>query len=178
MNERHALATARLEMQPVEPAHAELTWPYLNDDAMWEFFPALRPPTIEALRQRYERWRHEAPYLGAPERWENWICVQRGDGRAVGEAQGTYTGSTIYIAYGIFLPFRRHGYAREAMRAVLDHASKVHGVHTAICEMAAGNHASVAVAEALGFERVSIREHAESGLGYEGREYVYRLALY
>jgi RimJ/RimL family protein N-acetyltransferase len=177
VNERHALSTARLSMHPVEPEDAELTWPYLKEEAMWEFFPALRPPTVEALRQRYDRWRHEMPYLGAPERWENWICRLRRDGSVVGEAQATYSGATVYIAYGIFPPFRKLGYAREAMRAVLEHARAAHASRTAICEMAAANQASVEVAEALGFERVKIRERTESGLGYEGREYVYRLTL-
>lgn len=164
-------------MIPVEPTHAERTWPYLNDERMWHFFPALRPPTIEALRQRYERWSHEMPYLEAPERWENWICVQRSDGVAVGEAQATYAGTTLYIAYGIFVPFRRRGFARESMLEVLRHARDVHGSRNAIAEMAAENRASIAVAKALGFERVSVRENADAGHGYYGDEYVFRLAL-
>ncbi len=177
MSERHSLSTARLEMLPVSPAHAELTWPYLRNEEMWEFFPALRPPTIEALRQRYERWSHEMPYLGAPERWENWICARRNDGSAVGEAQATYAGTTLYIAYSVFPPFRRRGFARESMREVLRHAKEMHRSQIAICEMAAENSGSIAVAEALGFERVNVREQMDSGLGYEGKEYVYRLAL-
>jgi RimJ/RimL family protein N-acetyltransferase len=177
MSERHALSTPRLRMLPVVPEHAELTWPYLRDERMWEFFPALRPPTIEALRRRYERWSNEMPYLDAPERWENWLCLQHGDARAVGEAQATYAGTTVYIAYSVFPPFRRHGFAREAMSEVLRHAHESHGSRNAICEMAAANDASIAVAEALGFERVKTREQTESGLGYTGKEYVYRRIL-
>ncbi len=177
MNERHALATVRLDLLPVESTHAELTWPYLNDESMWRFFPALRPPTVEALRQRYERWSHEAPYLDAPERWENWICIRRDDGTAVGEAQATYAGTTLYIAYGIFVPFRRQGFAREAMVETLRHARDVHGSAIAIAEMAADNHASVAVARALGFERIKVRASADLGHGYSGEEYVFRLLL-
>jgi RimJ/RimL family protein N-acetyltransferase len=174
---RHALQTPRLDLVPSVASHAEMTWRHLDDDRMWEYFPALRPPTLEALRRRYERWSYEMPYLGAIERWENWICILRENGDAVGEAQGTYAGTTLYIAYGVFPPFRRKGFAREAMLAVLDHARGAHGTRRAIAEMAAGNAASVAVAESLGFERIAERPRAEHGLGYDGPEYVYRLLL-
>lgn len=177
MTERHALATARLDLVPTQPAHADLTWAQLDDERMWEFFPALRPPTIEALRERYERWSYEMPYLGALERWENWICVRRSDAGVVGQAQATYTDTTIYIAYGVFPEFRHSGFAREATSGVLDHARDVHGSHIAIAEMAAQNRASVAVAEALGFERVAVRRNAGSIHGYDGDEYVYRRPL-
>lgn len=177
MNERHTLSTKRLELVPAEPALAELTWRHLDDERMWEFFPALRPPTIEALRQRYERWMYEVPYLGAIERWENWISLRRDDGCAVGEAQATYAGTNVYIAYGIFPPFRRCGFAREAMQSVLEHAHGAHGASRAIAEMAARNVASAGVARSLGFTQVAARRDLEPGLGYRGETYVYRRSL-
>jgi [ribosomal protein S5]-alanine N-acetyltransferase len=177
VNKRHSLSTKRLDLQPAEPRHAELTWPYLADDRMWEFFPSLRPPTLEALRQRYERWSRDMPYLGAPERWENWICVRRQDGTVTGEAQATYAGSTVYVAYGIFVPFQRRGFAAEAIREVLRHARDIHGARLAKAEMAAANRASVALAEALGFARVTTRRDSDPGHGYRGDEFVYQLPL-
>ncbi len=177
MTARHALATARLDLVPAEPTHAELTWKHLDDERMWEFFPALRPPTIEALRQRYERWMYEIPYLGAIERWENWIGIRRQDGVVVGEAQATYAGTTVYIAYGIFPPFRRRGLAREAMETVLEHARDAHGARRAIAEMAAGNVASAAVARSLSFTQIATRRDLDPGLGYRGETFVYRRSL-
>lgn len=177
MNTRHWLSTNRLDLQPAEPRHAALTWPYLADVAMWEFFPAMRPPTLEALRLRYERWSRDVPYFGAPERWENWICMQRSDGAAVGEAQATYAGSSVYIAYAIFIPFQRKGYAKEAMAQVVHHARDVHGARLAIAEMAVANRASIALAESLGFARVTKRRDSDPGHGYRGDEFVYQLPL-
>jgi RimJ/RimL family protein N-acetyltransferase len=177
MTRRHSLSTKRLDLQPAGLQHADLTWPYLADERMWEFFPALRPPTIEALRQRYERWSHQIPYVGAPERWENWICLQRHDGRAVGEVQATYAGSTVYVAYGIFIPFQQRGFAKEAIREVLCHARDMHGARIAKAEMAAANRASVALAESLGFARVATRRDSDPGHGYRGDEFVYQLPL-
>jgi ribosomal-protein-alanine N-acetyltransferase len=177
MNTRHALATARLDLVPAVEEHAELTWPLLNEERMWEFFPLLRPPTKEALRHRYQRWSYEMPYPGAPERWENWICMRRTDDAPIGEAQATYTDTTVYIAYAIFVPFQRKGFAHEAMCEILDHAGDVHRCRTAIAEMAAGNRASVALAEALGFKRVVVRRNVEPGHGYRGDEYVYQREL-
>jgi RimJ/RimL family protein N-acetyltransferase len=174
---RHAIASARLDLVPAQPDHAELTWPHLNDERMWEFFPALRPPTIEALRGRYERWSREVPYLSAVERWENWICMRREDEAAAGEAQATYAGATVYVAYGVFVPFRKKGYAREAIAAVLEHARTAHGATRAIAEMASGNAASIGVARSLGFEHITSRPHDDHGLGYAGPTYVYRLML-
>ena len=178
MSERHALVTVRLDLVPAEPSHADETWPHLNDEQMWTFFPAMRPPSIAALRGRYERFSHTVPYLDATERWENWICKRRQDGAAVGEAQATYAGTTtVYVAYGIFPAFQRQGFAREATAAVLGHARDLHGARTAIAEMAAANIASIRVVEALGFTRIKTRRDTDHGLGYYGETYVYRLLL-
>lgn len=174
---RHAISSARLDLVPAQPDHAELTWPHLDNERMWEFFPALRPPTIEALRGRYERWSYEVPYVGAVERWENWICMRRDGDVAVGEAQATYAGATVYVAYGVFLPFRKQGYAREAIESVLKHARSSHGAMRAIAEMASGNTASIGVANSLGFKHITSRPHDDHGLGYSGPTCVYRLML-
>ncbi|MGH7737572.1 MAG: GNAT family N-acetyltransferase [Candidatus Tyrphobacter sp.] len=173
---RHSLRSERLVLVPAAPEHAKTTWPFIDDERMWEFFPALRPPTLEALRQRYERWTHEMPYLGALERWENWVCIEP-DGGPVGEAQATYAGTIVYVAYAVFLPFRHHGYAREALAAVLDHARSAHGSQRAVAEIATKNEASIGVAESLGFERIRRRTDDDRGLGYSGDSYVYRLML-
>jgi RimJ/RimL family protein N-acetyltransferase len=175
LNERHALATARLDLVPTEPGYAERTWTHLSDERMWRFFPAMRPPTIEALRLRYERFAHPMPYLGAPERWENWICIRREDEAAVGEAQATYAGASCYLAYGVFPAFQRQGFAREAMSAVLRHAHDVHRSRVAIAEMAASNAASIGVARALGL--VHVKSKPGEHVGYDGTVSVYRLQL-
>jgi RimJ/RimL family protein N-acetyltransferase len=176
MNERHALRGERLDLVPATPDHAEITWPYLQQESMWEFFPALRPPTIDALRARYERWTSETPYVGAVERWENWICTEREAQTAIGEAQATYAGTNVYVAYGIFPPFRGRGYAREAVTTMIEHARAVHGARRAIAEIAAANSASLRVAQSLGFDRVTTQLR-DDGLGYAGRMHVYRRLL-
>lgn len=176
MTYRHSLSSDRLDLVPANPEHADLTWPYLKDETMWQFSPALRPPTIEALRGRYERWMHDVPYLGAVERWENWICARSDDRDVVGEAQATYAGTNVYVAYGVFPPFRGRGYAREATAAVIDHARHVHGAQHAVAEIAAANVASEHVARSLGFDLVATRER-DDGIGYAGPTHVYRLRL-
>lgn len=180
MNSDHIIETARLRLEPTTPAHAELVYAALDDDAMWKFFPAYRPQSLEALRERYQRFAGGYPDSDRKEFWENWTAFLRQGEEPVGSMQATIavTERTAHIAYGIHRAHWQKGYAAEAARAVLRHLMIQHNVQTAFAEMNTANHASVALVESLGFRRVELRKDIDSGNGLIGDEYLYELSLF
>ena len=175
---RHALQTPRLVLEPTTPEHAREAWPYLDDERMWEFFPDLRPKTLDDLRALYRRWERGSPFPNRNETWENWLCRSRETGLLLGATQATIVANdTAHIAYGIYVVHRRNGYAREAARATVEHLQHVHGVRRVLAEMDVRNVASVAVAESLGFRRVETRLGVRRGYGPATGEFVYELCL-
>ncbi len=162
----------------MEP-HADFVYAALDDDAMWKFFPAYRPQTLEALRERYRRFSGGYPYADGQEVWENWTAFLRKNGEPVGDMQATIAipENTAHIAYAIHRPHWRRGYAAEAARAVIGHLKIEHQARTLFAEMNTANEASVRLIESLGFRRIEQRKGVDSGNGLIGDEFVYQLTV-
>jgi len=171
------LETLRLQLEPITVGHAAEAWPHLNDERMWTFFPKLRPKSPADLQLLYSRW--ENPYHAKSEVRENWACSDRASGQMVGTMQATtFPAQAIsYIAYGIFVAYQRQSYAREAVRAVLDHLDRDFRSRLIFAEMDVKNEASFGLAESLGFTRVKMRHTVDSERGIDADEYLYELRL-
>lgn len=76
-----------------------------------------------------------------------WALERRSDGRIIGKA-GLTDGE---LAYHVFSPFRRCGYAREACEAILAYGRETLGLECVFLRADAANAASAALARALGF---------------------------
>ncbi len=76
-----------------------------------------------------------------------WALERREDGQIIGKA-GLTDGE---LAYHVFPPFRRCGYAREACEAILEYGRDVMGLDCVFLRAAWDNQASVALALELGF---------------------------
>lgn len=168
MSATPVLHTARLTLEPVRPEHAQEVWPQLDDDRMWQYFPALRPATVDDLRRLYEKWQRGSP--SDEQVWCNWLCRERSAGVLAASLQATVFPSTkvSYIAYAVYPQHQRKGYAREAAQAVMTYVEKAYGVDRFFAEMDMRNEPSYRLAESLGFVRVETRESEN--------EYVYELA--
>jgi len=169
----HAIKTARLDLEPIAPRHADEAWPHLDDPRMWTFFPSLRPKSCENLRAIYELWTNPGHVQG--EVRENWACRDQRTGELVGTMQATTfpARAVSYIAYGIFVAFQRQGYAREGVAAVVAHLRDKHKVKQIFAEMDTRNVASFRIAESLGFRRAETRRAVDRGHGVAGDEYLY-----
>ncbi len=177
MNPRHSIQTARLRLDPTVEGHADVVYAALDDEAMWKYFPAYRPQSLEALRERYRRFAGGYPYSDRKEIWENWTAFLRENEEAVGGMQATIAVAekTAYIAYGIHRAHWRRGFAAEAARAVIQHLLTEHNVRSVFAEMNTENRSSVALIESLGFRRVERRREVDSDNGLVGDEYLYEL---
>lgn len=167
MNVTPALRTARLQLEPVRPAHAAEVWPQLDDGRMWEYFPALRPGSLDDLRRLYAKW--ERGSADSMEVWCNWLCRELATGEIAGAMQATIVPPQrlSYVAYAIYPAHQRKGYAREAVSAVIGYVRESYAVDRFLAEMDVRNEPSYRLAESLGFKRAETREG----------EYLYELRL-
>jgi len=166
----HRLITQRLMLEPVREEHAALVFHEMNDARLWRFFPHLRPMSVADLRILYRKWQAGKSPSTPDEIWENWICMRTEDQTPVGSTQATiFADQTALIAYAVYVRFERQGYAREAVRSVLEHSQKAHRCHKIFAEMDRRNSASINVVRSLGFTPVSD--------GGNARDIAYELAL-
>jgi RimJ/RimL family protein N-acetyltransferase len=94
----------------------------------------------------------------------------------VGTLEATiYPDRSAYLAYTVFVPFWRRGYAREGCARLLRHLLEDYRVRVVVAEMDTRNAASISLAEALGFERVGATPGADHFKGSVSDEYHYEL---
>src|SRR5689334_7489225 len=60
----------------------------------------------------------------------------------------------LEVGYRVEAPYRRQGYAREAVRAMFDWAASAHGIHRFIASVMPSNEASLQLIAGFGFVRV------------------------
>lgn len=149
-----AIRSARLELVPLVPAFLDAALAGDSHEAS-RVLGARVPDDWPDLRDTQalflERLRAE-PAL-AP--WAMRAIVLRAERRMVGQigCHGLPTPNGVELAYTVFEPDRRRGFAREACRAFMDWARAEHGVERFVLSIALGNEASLALARSLGSAR-------------------------
>ena len=186
--EEKTLLTGRLSLEPLLPEHAARLFESLADERLYRFIPTEAPESAEALETRYRKLSSRRSPDGS-ELWLNFAMRLR-EGTAPEEGtvpQPTYVGTleatvcpdrSAYIAYTVFVPFWRRGYAREGCARLLRHLLEDYGVRVVVAEMDTRNAASVSLVEALGFERVGTTLGADRFKGSVSDEHRYELRLY
>ena len=149
-----ALRSQRLDMEPTLPHHADEVFAFLDDIEMWRYFAHQRSESIDDLRKTYAR-RAQGP-ADVRQRWENWIVRERASYAAIGDLQATIFCDLgeASIAYGVFPPYRRRGYAREAVKTLLEHVRAAHDVRRAFAEINVENAPSLSLIRSIGFSEV------------------------
>lgn len=180
VDEEKTLETGRLLLEPLLPEHAQLLYEDLTDERLYRFIPRNAPESAVALETRYRKLTsRRSPDWS--EVWLNFAMRQRQDGAQakaihVGTLEATvYPDRSAYIAYTVFVPFWRRGYAKEGCARLLRHLVEDRGVRVVAAEMDTRNAASVSLAESLGFERVGTTLGADFFKGSASDEYRYEL---
>ena len=151
-----ALASPRLDLEPLRVEHAEEMAPLLDDPGLHAFIGG-EPASLPELRERYQRLAVGGSRDGS-ERWLNWVVRRREDGRAVGTVQSTVTvegavqGAVLVaeLAWVVATPHQGHGYGREAAGTVVTWLRE-RGVGTLLAHVHPDHQASQGVARAVGF---------------------------
>lgn len=148
--DREVISTARLDLLPIRPEHAEEMSGVLSDPDLYEFIGG-QPPTAADLRSRYQSWAAGSP--DPAQSWHNWAIRLREEGCLAGWVQATVSGRAgdraAEVAWVIGKPWQRRGIATEAARAVVGWLER-QGVPAIAAHIHPGHHASAAVATAAG----------------------------
>ena len=183
--EEATLETERLVLEPLLPEHAPLLLEGLADERLYRFIPTDAPESAEALETRYRKLSSRRSPDGS-EVWLNFAMrLREGTTPEDGAVpQTTYVGTleatvvpdrSAYVAYTVFVPFWRQGYAREGCAHMLRHLLEDYRVRVVVAEMDTRNAVSVSLAEALGFERVGTTLGADHFKGSVSDEHRYEL---
>lgn len=153
---RPSFESARLRGEPVERRHAAEMVHVLRDPLVFRYVSG-QPPCLSELEARYGFLRGGRSPDGT-ECWLTWILIERESGRAVGFTQASVLeGSHFHVGYVVGRDDWRRGFAKEAVRAMLDAVFAAYRVERAIIEVDARNAPSIALAERLGFRRIETR---------------------
>ncbi len=148
------LETPRLLLEPLAAAHAATLYAALQPPELYTFIPQDPPPSPHGLEARYAALSTRRSPDGR-EAWLNWVMRQRATGVYIGSVEVTmYADPTAALAYMVFPPFWRQGYATEACRRVLAHLFDDYKVGRVAAEIDTRNAASIHLIEALDFTRV------------------------
>lgn len=169
------LETARLWLEPLHPSHTLALYELLQSPAIYAFLPEDPPTSSEALATRYQRLSSRRSPDGQ-ELWFNWVMRQRRAGVYVGILQATvYPDATAQLAYILFPPFWKQGYAREGCKRALGLLFEDYQVQLIVAEIDTRNVASITLIESLGFQRVATKLNANFFKGSPSHEYRYEL---
>ncbi|MGW2018246.1 GNAT family N-acetyltransferase [Streptomyces sp. NPDC001927] len=144
-----AIETARLTLHPLAVAHAEEMAGVLGDPDLYSFIGG-EPPTLPALRARYERQTAGSPEPGVS--WCNWVVRERASGSLVGTVQATVQDAEAEaeVAWVVGVPWQGRGIAREAVRGLVAWLTGHARVGAVLAHIHPDHTASAAVAAAVG----------------------------
>lgn len=168
------LKTARLIIERQRVRHADLVYESQRHSALYTYIPQ-EPMTLEALRDRY-RFLEAGVSPDGDEHWLNWIAFCEQSRRPVATFQATIPISGQgTIAYSVFPPFWKQGYATELSQSMLTHIFEHYEPTALSAEIDTRNAASIRLVEKLGFTRTAFTADADFFKGTSSDEYRYTL---
>lgn len=169
------LHTPRLRLEPQGEQHADALFPLLADPRLYEHVPQEPPTSLQALRERLARLATRRSPDGS-ELWLNWVMRDPRSGECIGRLQATVsTGEPAYLAYEVFPPHWRRGYAAEGCTRMMRWLVETLQVDGFVAEVDSLNAASLRLLERLGFERTAFRAAADTFKGRVSDEWTWRL---
>src|SRR5829696_5496571 len=139
------LKTPRLLIEPLIPAHAARLYESLQDERLYEYIPQDPPASPQALESRYLTLSSRRSPDGR-EAWLNWALCTRRSGDYTGVLETTvHENLTATIAYMVFVPYQRQGFAAEACSRLLAHLFEDYQVNVVAAEIDTRNTASIAL---------------------------------
>lgn len=169
-----SIAAGELRLEPLRPDHAERLFDGLADPTLYRFIPQEPQADAAALRARFERLAARRSPAG-DQAWLNWAIRLPDDGYA-GLVEATVAGTgAADIAYFVFRWCQGRGIGRQAVGAVVGALAAEPAVTAIGASIDTCNAASVALVEALGFERIGVIRDADHFKGGPSDEYRYQL---
>lgn len=145
------VTSGRLVLEPLVAGHAREMLDVLADPAIYEYENA-PPESLGWLEDHYRKLESRKSADGT-EYWLNWVVRRPGE-RAMGVVQATvYRGGWADIAYVFSSAHWGHGYASEAVEAMMDELAECWGVVRCEAVYKSANARSRRLLDRLGFTR-------------------------
>jgi RimJ/RimL family protein N-acetyltransferase len=174
-----SIETSRLELRPLSPPFLEAILAGRRDDA--QSVLGLEVPEGWPDAHDYGFLRLRLDQVTAEQEREPWLprAIAAG-GAMVGHigfhgppgVNGPRKPGALEVGYTIFEPFRRRGYATEAVKGILGWAHEEHGVRHFVASIGPDNEPSLALVRRLGFRQTGTQWDDE-----DGEELVFELEL-
>lgn len=126
----------------------------LRDPLIYPYLDFPPPPSLEHVQRVYAQLEHRRSPDGR-EIWLNWIVIRDAP---IGFVQATIRGEDADVAYVLGSAHWGHGYAFEAMTAMLEHLAASYGVRRFFATVEEENERSIRLLERLGFRPAEGRE--------------------
>ena len=150
------IGTERLVLRRFRAADAGTLAAYRSDPEVARYQSWTAPVTVEQARVIVA-----SLAAGDPDRpgWFQYAIERTSDRVHIGDVGVDLHSNRRQADIGFTLApaYQRHGYAAEAVRAVLDHLFRVRGLHKVSAEVDARNAASARLLERVGFAREGLR---------------------
>jgi ribosomal-protein-alanine N-acetyltransferase len=167
------IATSRLSLEPLTPAHADLMYDGFADPSLYAWVNADPPGDVDELRSRFARIAE--PYAPDGALWLNWALRVTDGGAYAGVIEATVRPDRIvFLAYYVFTAHARRGLAREACAAVIEHLWRAYDATEIRADTDFRNVPSRCLVESLGFVRRT-RHIVTTLRGAPSFDYRYRL---
>jgi len=172
------LESKRLTYEPLFVSHTEALFELFQDPEIYTWIAREPPDDLTEFREGIQFLQNRQSRDGT-EYWLNWVCREKKSGSIVGKIEISLhkERKDFNLAYTVFRPFLRQGFAREACLCVMNHLRDFWGAKKALIYMDVKNEASVKLAESLGARRVDIVLQAQKIRGIWSDEYRYELDL-
>ncbi len=171
MNE---IETPRLVLEPLVIAHAAAMFEVLREPLLYKYLDYPPPASVDHVRDSYARLESRASPDGS-QGWLNWVVSPRGE-EPIGFVQTTiFRDERAWIAYLLGSKSWGHGYAAEAVRAMLEHVAADYGSDCFQATVEARNVRSVRLLERVGFRLAPSKESAGHALSPSERLFVRRV---
>lgn len=164
----------RLCLEPLEPYHAELLFDGLQSNSIYDFIEDVPPRSMESLRDRYMVLaRRQSP--DETEIWLNWAVWSFVEKFYIGYVQATITiDNSAIIGYVFFPNFWGEGYAREAVKYMINYLVETYQNIDFCAYVDVKNHRSIALLHHLGFVPSAFLQNIESNQDEFSHEVQYR----
>jgi len=167
------LASARMVLEALTPAHAPLMIDGFADESLYRYIDVTPPSDADELERRFRRIAN--PYAPSGELWLNWAMLLRDAGRYAGLIEATVRPDrVVHLAYYVFTAYMRQGLAHEACTTIIEHLWYAYDATEIRAESDFRNVPSRCLLESLGFTRRG-RTRTTKVHGLPSVDYRYRL---
>lgn len=151
------IQSEHIYLRALESADLDVLYKYENDPSIWKVSNTLSPFSKDVLKL-YLHSAHQDIYTTKQLRLM--ICLVK-----TNEAIGTidlFEFEPFHLRVGVgvlvFEPYRKNGYALEALQLVKEYATSTLLMHQLFCNISAGNKESIALFEKCGYVKAGIKK--------------------